>query len=262
MSLKPRVIRDKILGVLYRNGFELRTIEEITEAGNLQGESVVSEAVHLLRKGLMDTESGPVPDKIPPKTLEEYVRDPRHRYSISVSGREFIERKGGVKAGAPPRRGLQPVKVKPSLKEARSWLSRATTALARADSLNKDKDSPGSVSSSQKAIEVSLKALFPAAGLSIPETHDVSGSSTAIIERISGDDESVRLATRKASRLAVLNEISAPLHEVSEYGFLGIAEKELITSLDAEIWHGYASEAVSLAKEVLAMFKDGRIRSG
>ncbi len=261
ISLKPPVIRDRILGALYQAGFELKTREEITVAGRLQGEPVIGEFVHLLRTRLIQAESGPVTDETPPEILQKYVEDHRHRYSITVAGREYLEKKGGKAGKIGVRRGLPLREVPPNLDECDSWLTRANSALSRAQNLKESEDSAGSVSSSQKAIEVSLKALFPAVGWKAPEDHDVSGNARDIIERISGNDEATRLATKKIAKLAVLNRASAFLHEVSQYGFLGVSEKDLLNTHDSDIWSGYATAAVSMAREVVDLFKKGRIKS-
>ncbi len=218
------------------------------------------EVVHLLRKGLIQAEAGPVTDKVPPQALQNYVEDPRHRYSITVDGREHLEKKGGGASSMAAKKGVHLREIPPSPDETDSWLDRGDEALSRAQTLQGSRDPAASVSSSQKAIEVCLKALFPLVGLEVPKNHDASKHTTEITKRVSGDDEALEIAAKRIARLAVLNKISAPLHEVSEYGLSGVSERDLLGTDDSKVWRDYAYDAVSLAKEVRDLFKQGRLK--
>ncbi len=217
----------------------------------------MDEFLQLLTTNLIQMEYGPDPDEVPIHILKEFVADPSRRFAITSAGREHLEKKGTPRKqfGAQMRAHLQ--QIPPSLSLSKSWLSRARAALKRAGNLEVSKDWSGSVSNAQKAIEVALKATFPLVGLKAPEEHDVSSETLQIIERVSGADKDQVRA--RIARLAILNRLSASLHQVSEYGFLGLSERDLLDQHDSEVWIRYAAEAVSIAAEVIEASENGQV---
>src|SRR2546426_588876 len=118
---------------------------------------------------------------------------------------------------------------------------------------------PGAVANALKAIEFAAKSLLLMAGYEVPEEHAVGSFMNHVIDSLTGEEWAVKLTRAELARLAWLNEISAPLQIVSEYGYLGVPANEAITTRDADAWVESAKEAIYAVDHLLGLLTRGQL---
>jgi HEPN domain-containing protein len=116
---------------------------------------------------------------------------------------------------------------------------------------------PGSVlTSCQRCIEHSAKAIFLLMGVTIPEDHaiDLDGENTRqLLNAVySNFDEEY---TKKAARLVFLSQVWGNVYPASEYGIqvdqISLEADDLLDRMEADQAYNHADEATTLARQLL-----------
>ncbi len=155
---------------------------------------------------------------------------------------------------------LEPVPPGRDLPEAKRWIRDADEALARARRAEQEHDPPPTVANSVKAIEFAAKALLYLGRFKHPQDHNVGDMLENVMERARGEQVLLPGVRADIARIAMLNKVSEHLHQIAEYGLLGISARDLLEGFDAETWLGHAERAVARVRQIVMIAEQGRVR--
>src|SRR2546422_5458115 len=257
-DLHPQVVRDKILGALFPGSYVSLTRDELVDKTGLDAGVVNRELIQLIQSRLVSWPGAGEPGTTMVEFLQVLVATAGIPFSITSEGRTHLERRIRETAKADSHsRALK--RIGPQSKRALEQLGEAKTWLSRADDHRTRKDSSGAVANALKAIEFAAKSLLLMAGYEVPEEHAVGSFMNHVIDSLTGEEWGVKLTRAELAPLAWLDEISAPLQIVSEYGYLGVPANEAITTRDADAWVESAKEAIYAVDHLLGLLTRGQL---
>ncbi len=253
-------VRDRILGKLYPHYKQGLTFDVVRSETGLDIGTAWTELHHLIDKGHVEQRVDPAfvaGGNIP---IPGGSSTTGRIFDITAAGREYLEGKGGInKQGSGQARSASLKRIPANLAQAESWLDAASRAASRANELATH-DYPGSAAAAQEGIELAAKALFYMAGFEHPEDHAVGDRLMEVVKEVVGEDLEAKYTRAYIARVAWLNTVSEPLHQVARYGSLSVPAKEVIDSTDAQVWKSYAEQAVQRANQIYWWAKGGKVR--